>query len=67
MTYTMTADRIIQMAQEMGYGLDIDFTGRKPISIKPLSGRAVKFQTLEAALHYLQGKRSALVIATKSW
>ena len=60
MTYTMTADRIIDLTQRLGYGLDIDFTGRKPISIKPISGRAVKFTKMEDALAYLETRVNAI-------
>jgi hypothetical protein len=60
MTYTKTADRIIDLAQRLGYGLDIDFTDRKPISIKPISGRAVKFAKMEDALAYLETRVNAL-------
>ena len=60
MTYTMTADRIIDLTQRLGYGLDIDFTGRKPISIKPISGRAVKFTDMGHALAYLETRVNEL-------
>ena len=60
MTYTMTADRIVDLAQRLGYGFDIDFTGRKPISIKPISGRAVKFAKMEDALAYLETRINAI-------
>lgn len=60
MTYTKTADRIINLTQRLGYGVDIDFTGCKPISIKPLSGRAVKFAKMEDALTFLETRINAL-------
>jgi hypothetical protein len=60
MTCTMTADRIIDLAQRLEYGLDIDFMGRKPISIKPISGRAVKFAKMEDALAFLETRVNAL-------
>jgi hypothetical protein len=58
MTYTQIADRIIDLADGLGYGVDIDFTGRKPIAIKPLRGPSKKFSKMEDALQYL-GARNA--------
>jgi hypothetical protein len=60
MTYIMIADRIIQLAEELGYGIDVDFTGRKPIAIKPIQGKSVKFSKFEEALEYLQNKQDML-------
>ena len=64
MTYTRMADRIIELADRLQYGLDIDFTERKPIAIKPGKGRHTKkFDRLEDALAYLEDKMQML----KSW
>jgi hypothetical protein len=56
MTHSQMADRIIELANRLGYGLDIRFTMTpKPIKIKPLSGRAVSFSAFQDALSYLDG------------
>jgi len=61
MTCTNTIDRIIELADGLGYGVDIDFTGRKPIKIKTLRGAAKTFPTPERALSFLQERRAELV------
>jgi hypothetical protein len=61
MTYTKMADRIIQLADRLQYGLDIDFTGQKPIAIKPGKGRHTKkFNRVEDALAYLEGRMAMI-------
>jgi len=60
MTYTDIADRIIHVADCLGYGIDIDFTSRKPIAIQPLRGRAVKFVRMEDALRYLEDTQAKI-------
>lgn len=62
MTYTKMADRIIKLADRLQYGLDIDFTRRKPIAIKPGKGRHTKkFNRLEDALAYLEGRMAMIL------
>lgn len=61
MTYTMTADRIIDLADRLGFGIDLDFTGRKPIIIQPLDGRPKKFVTMDDALVYLETRMKNLM------
>jgi hypothetical protein len=60
MAYTQIADRIIDLTTDLGYGIDIDFTGRKPISIKPLRGPSKKFSKMEDALQYLETQKSKI-------
>ncbi len=60
MTYTAIADQIIELADRLGYGIDIDFTGRKPIAIKPLRGPSKKFTKMEDVLRYLEARKADL-------
>ena len=55
MTHSQMADRIIELSERLGYGVDVRFTmTSRPIKIKPLSGRAVSFSTFQDALSYLE-------------
>lgn len=60
MSYTATANRIIELADGLGYGIDIDFTGRKPIAIKPLRGPSKKFTKMEDVLQYLEARKAQI-------
>jgi hypothetical protein len=49
------ADRIIELCEIKGYGIDIHFDMRPgAIKIKPLRGRAKAFNRFEDALQYLK-------------
>lgn len=61
MTPTQTADRIIELADGLGYGIDIDFTGRKPIKIKTNTGSTKSFPTMDHALSFLEARRTELL------
>lgn len=60
MTFTQTADRIIEIAKTLGYGVAIDFTGRKPIKIKPPRGGTKSFHNPVQALDFLEQKKTNL-------
>jgi len=55
MNHTQTADRIIHLAEVLGYGIDISFLPSKnPIKIKAPRSRQVTFATMDEALKFLQ-------------
>jgi len=57
--YVQMADKIIDMAGKLGYGVDVNFLQPKnAIKIIPLSGRPVSFSKFEDALTYLEGVQS---------
>ena len=60
MTYTAIADQTIELADCLGYGIDIDFTGRKLIAIKPRRGPSKKFAKINDALQYLQARKAEI-------
>jgi hypothetical protein len=61
MTHTQMADRIIELADRLGYGVDVKFLPTaKPIKIKPNRGRAVSFSTFQDALAYVENAERAL-------
>lgn len=60
MTYTEIADEIIRLADGLGYGVDIDFTGRKPIKITTLTRKTKTFSKMEDVLIFLQDQKKIL-------
>ena len=60
MSYTKIADEIIRLTDELGYGVDIDFTGRKTIKITTLTRKTKSFSKMEDALSFLQLQKSNL-------
>ena len=59
MNHSEMADRIIELAERLGYGVDVKFTMTKnPIKIKPLRGRSVSFSSFKDALEYLENANS---------
>lgn len=60
MTYTEIADEIIRLADGLGYGVDIDFTGRKSIKITTLTRKTKTFSKMEDVLIFLQDQKKIL-------
>lgn len=60
MTYTEIADEIIRLADGLGYGVDIDFTSRKPIKIITLTRKTKTFSKMEDVLIFLQDQKKIL-------
>jgi hypothetical protein len=55
MTHSEMADRIIELCEINGYGIDIHFDMRpNAIKIKPLRDRGKSFSRFEDALQYLE-------------
>jgi hypothetical protein len=62
MSNSEIADRIIELADRLGYGVDVRFTMTKnPIKIKPLRGQSVSFSSFKGALDYLENVNNRVI------